>query len=142
MKNVKEIIKDWARYLKSKNEKRESKNQMEKDLKRFRKEFEKLDATDQQKMEEVAEFRLENTSSININIDDKKKEWTIRKMVDILTALPRHKFYIVYSLLKEKTEKQESLSWVLSADIQQKHTPKELHEEESDEVIDTIPSEK
>ncbi|MEI7558172.1 MAG: hypothetical protein WCJ45_05105 [bacterium] len=47
---------------------------MEKDLKRFWKEFDRLDADDQQRMEEVAEFRLEDGSSVNINLDDKKKE--------------------------------------------------------------------
>ncbi|MEI7558171.1 MAG: hypothetical protein WCJ45_05100 [bacterium] len=54
-------------------------------------------------------------------------------MVDILNFLPRHQFFIVYTLLKEKREKQKELAGVLSSGED---------EHGSEESTDAISSEK
>lgn len=47
-------------------------------------------------------------------MEDKEKEKKLKEMSDILVALPRKDFLVVYKTLKEKLDKQSQLSSVLN----------------------------
>jgi len=123
-----ESLKNIVDYFKNSKERAERKNQMKKDLILFWKTFDELSFDDKKGIVDVATFILEDWSVININLDDKEKEKKIKEMIDILVALPRANFVMIYNMLNEKVKTQENLHSALLPDTEYEDAPEDENE--------------